>query len=157
MWNYIVWIHWSALTIKPPTGDVNNIDHLLGSLGPWVLGICHSCGCHMSQTTNPNAKHFWTMYNPSWQWQSLMAVSPQQGRSAPWCTIKTAQEWPWCTTKSPRYWPGLQISKIPIESSPIPQHAGLKGYTTKVALPGTRGLSQRSYDHAVMGQSCFGF
>lgn len=109
------------------TGDVHNIDHLLWLLGPWDLAF----------TQMPHVTDHQSLLDHV---QPLLAMAVSDGSVPP----NRGHQGPGAPQKLLRNDLGAQ------------QRAQGIGTWPPDSLPGTRGLPHRSYDHAMMGQSCFG-
>ena len=114
MWKKANHIHRSATTLKPLTGDMNNIDHVIimqCSAGkPWVLAFMW-----MPLDTHRHPSKHWCGPSapPSSQQHYLMAVAPQQD-NVPWHTANTAQEPLGEHSQGPK----VSTSKFPRSDSP---------------------------------------
>lgn len=105
-WN----IHWSASTLKPLIGEVNNIDHL--------ATVQHFTG------------KTWTKYSPSRQRHSMMVVASHSGTTSPATELKLLRN---CQRNVTKIWPPnspdpnmIQLSHDFPEQSELEQ-IGLKG------------------------------
>ena len=120
---------------------------------PWVLAFIWIPLDKHYPSTAPDSNG-----TPRWQWPPSRTMHPD----TPQKLLRKN------TTKTARHLPGLWIPQVQIWLSICgkcagtslrphpPQYTGPKGSTTNVPVPDITGHPQRSYDHALTGQSCFG-